>query len=66
MDSLPSCDSTKSQSQRSQCSPSQSHMERSFRSSPLRLINVNTASIFDLMTVRGMNQELAANIAHYR
>jgi competence ComEA-like helix-hairpin-helix protein len=30
------------------------------------VINVNTASVFELMTVQGLNQELAANVVHYR
>lgn len=60
IDSLPSCESGRSQ--RSQ----QSQGGRSFHGSPLRAINVNTASIFDLMNIRGMNQELAANIVEYR
>jgi competence ComEA-like helix-hairpin-helix protein len=40
-----------------------------FKSSPRsqsRVVNVNTASVFELMTVRGLNQELAANVVHYR
>ncbi|XP_064112902.1 uncharacterized protein LOC135219780 isoform X2 [Macrobrachium nipponense] len=32
----------------------------------MRVMNVNTASIFELMNVRGMNQELAANIVDHR
>ena len=31
-----------------------------------RVVNVNTANVFELMTVRGLNQELAANVIHYR
>lgn len=31
-----------------------------------RLLDVNSASIFELMTVRNINQLLAANIVHYR
>jgi DNA uptake protein and related DNA-binding proteins len=31
-----------------------------------RVVNVNTASVFELMTVCGLNQELAANVFHYR
>ncbi|XP_063232642.1 endonuclease/exonuclease/phosphatase family domain-containing protein 1-like isoform X2 [Bacillus rossius redtenbacheri] len=30
------------------------------------VVNVNTASVFELMTVRGLNQELAANIVDHR
>lgn len=29
-------------------------------------VNINTASIFQLMTVDGITQELAAHIVHYR
>lgn len=36
------------------------------RSSPLKLVSVNTANVFQLMTVRGMTQEMAANILHHR
>ncbi|XP_067120177.1 endonuclease/exonuclease/phosphatase family domain-containing protein 1-like [Centruroides vittatus] len=36
------------------------------RPSPLKTVNVNTANMFQLMTVRGMSQEMAANIIHYR
>ncbi|XP_064112900.1 endonuclease/exonuclease/phosphatase family domain-containing protein 1-like isoform X2 [Macrobrachium nipponense] len=61
VDSLPSCESG-----RSQRSHSQSHGSRSVRGSPMRVMNVNTASIFELMNVRGMNQELAANIVDHR
>ncbi|KAG0728787.1 Endonuclease/exonuclease/phosphatase family domain-containing protein 1 [Chionoecetes opilio] len=59
IDSLPSCESGRSQ--RSQ----QSQGVRSLHGSPIRAINVNAASIFDLMNIRGMNQELAANIVEY-
>ncbi|XP_069674848.1 endonuclease/exonuclease/phosphatase family domain-containing protein 1-like [Periplaneta americana] len=31
-----------------------------------RAVNVNTASVFELMTLHGLNQELAANIVGYR
>jgi len=31
-----------------------------------RVVNVNTANVFELMTLRGLNQELAANVIHYR
>lgn len=31
-----------------------------------RVVNVNTASVFELMAVCGLNQELAANVFHYR
>jgi len=31
-----------------------------------RVVDVNTANVFELMTVRGLNQELAANVIHYR
>ena len=31
-----------------------------------RGVNINTASVFELMTVHGLNQELAANIVEYR
>ncbi|XP_071516679.1 endonuclease/exonuclease/phosphatase family domain-containing protein 1-like isoform X2 [Panulirus ornatus] len=61
VDSLPSCESG-----RSQRSHSQSHSGRSLRGSPVHAINVNAASIFELMNVRGMNQEMAANIVEYR
>ncbi|XP_063877592.1 endonuclease/exonuclease/phosphatase family domain-containing protein 1-like isoform X2 [Scylla paramamosain] len=60
IDSLPSYGSGRSQ--RSQ----QSQGGRSVHGSPIRAINVNAASIFDLMNIRGMNQELAANIVEYR
>jgi competence ComEA-like helix-hairpin-helix protein len=30
------------------------------------VVNVNTASVFELMMVQGLNQELAANVVHYR
>jgi hypothetical protein len=33
---------------------------------PARQLDLNHASIFDLMTVRGLNQELAANIVCFR
>lgn len=31
-----------------------------------RLIDINSANVFELMTVNGLNQELAANIVEYR
>nr|CAD7432955.1 unnamed protein product [Timema monikensis] len=31
-----------------------------------RSVNANTASVFELMTVHGLNQELAANVVHHR
>nr|CAD7445663.1 unnamed protein product [Timema bartmani] len=31
-----------------------------------RPVNANTASVFELMTVHGLNQELAANVVHHR
>nr|XP_053629868.1 endonuclease/exonuclease/phosphatase family domain-containing protein 1-like isoform X2 [Cherax quadricarinatus] len=61
IDSLPSCESGKSQH-----SHSQSQSGRSIRDSPIRVMNVNAASIFELMNVHGMNQEMAANIVEYR
>ncbi|GFT50300.1 hypothetical protein NPIL_444892 [Nephila pilipes] len=36
------------------------------RSSPSKLVNVNTANVFQLMSVCRMTQEMAANIVHYR
>ncbi|CAL8135359.1 unnamed protein product [Orchesella dallaii] len=33
---------------------------------PLKRVNVNTANIFDLMTIPGINQALAARIVNYR
>lgn len=30
------------------------------------VVNVNTASVFELMMVHGLNQELAAHVVHYR
>lgn len=33
---------------------------------PIKRVNVNTANIFDLMTVPGINQALAARIVNYR
>lgn len=39
---------------------------RQQRSSPLKVVNINTANMFQLMTVRGMSQEMAANVIHYR
>nr|XP_045617996.1 endonuclease/exonuclease/phosphatase family domain-containing protein 1-like [Procambarus clarkii]XP_045617997.1 endonuclease/exonuclease/phosphatase family domain-containing protein 1-like [Procambarus clarkii] len=62
MDSLPSYESGKSVPSHTQ---SQSG-GRSIRGSPVRVINVNAASIFELMNVRGVNQEMAANIVEYR
>ncbi|KAK3867572.1 hypothetical protein Pcinc_026976 [Petrolisthes cinctipes] len=56
VDSLPSCESGKSH--RSQPLPRPSP--------PPRTLNVNHASIFELMAVRGMTQEMAANIVEYR
>lgn len=61
-----SVDSLSCESIRSQRSQSQSQGGRSIRGSPVRVINVNTASIFELMNVHGMNQEMAANIVEHR
>ncbi|XP_042882252.1 endonuclease/exonuclease/phosphatase family domain-containing protein 1-like isoform X3 [Penaeus japonicus] len=61
-----SVDSLSCESIRSQRSQSQSQGGRSIRGSPVRVINVNTASIFELMNVHGMNQEMAANIVDHR
>ncbi|CAL1281180.1 unnamed protein product [Larinioides sclopetarius] len=36
------------------------------RTSPSKLVNVNTANVFQLMSVPRMTQEMAANIMHYR
>lgn len=36
------------------------------RSSPSKLVNVNTANVFQLMSVCRMTQEMAAHILHYR
>ncbi|GFQ94066.1 hypothetical protein TNCT_113161 [Trichonephila clavata] len=36
------------------------------RTSPSKLVNVNTANVFQLMSVCRMTQEMAANIVHYR
>lgn len=38
----------------------------SIRTSPSKLVNVNTANVFQLMAVCRMTQEMAANIVHYR
>lgn len=38
----------------------------STRTSPSKLVNVNTANVFQLMAVCRMTQEMAANIVHYR
>ncbi|GIX91711.1 hypothetical protein CDAR_4801 [Caerostris darwini] len=40
--------------------------EPSARTSPSKLVNVNTANVFQLMAVCRMTQEMAANIVHYR
>lgn len=61
-----SVDSLSCESIRSQRSQSQSQGGRSIRGSPVRVINVNAASIFELMNVHGMNQEMAANIVEHR
>ncbi|XP_013794922.2 endonuclease/exonuclease/phosphatase family domain-containing protein 1-like [Limulus polyphemus] len=37
-----------------------------FRSSPVKMINVNTANMFELMSARGVSQEVAANIILHR
>ena len=44
-------------------SPKPSEISRRRRRDP---ININTATIFQLMTVDGITQELAAHIVHYR
>ena len=44
-------------------SPKPERQKRSRRRDP---VNINTASIFQLMTVDGITQELAAHIVHYR
>ncbi|KAF2355326.1 RuvA domain 2-like [Trinorchestia longiramus] len=36
------------------------------KGTPLKKVNVNLASIFELMTVPGVNQEMAAQIVHHR
>ncbi|KAF8787137.1 Endonuclease/exonuclease/phosphatase family like protein [Argiope bruennichi] len=36
------------------------------RTSPSKLVNVNTANVFQLMSVPRMTQEMAANIMHYK
>ncbi|CAG0918500.1 unnamed protein product [Notodromas monacha] len=46
------------------CSSSSSGME--FLAPPVCLVDLNTATIFELMTVSGLNQELAANIVCHR
>ncbi len=44
-------------------SPKASEAVRRRRREP---ININTATIFQLMTVDGVSQELAAHLVHYR
>lgn len=40
--------------------------ENGVRSSPSKLVNVNTANVFQLMSVCRMTQEMAAHIVHFR
>ncbi|XP_054710451.1 endonuclease/exonuclease/phosphatase family domain-containing protein 1-like [Uloborus diversus] len=40
--------------------------ETNVKPSPSKLVNVNSANVFQLMSVTRMTQEMAANIVHYR
>nr|XP_042910215.1 endonuclease/exonuclease/phosphatase family domain-containing protein 1 [Parasteatoda tepidariorum]XP_042910216.1 endonuclease/exonuclease/phosphatase family domain-containing protein 1 [Parasteatoda tepidariorum] len=41
-------------------------IDNSVRATPSKIVNVNTANVFQLMSVCRMTQEMAANIVHYR
>ncbi|XP_067006752.2 endonuclease/exonuclease/phosphatase family domain-containing protein 1 [Anabrus simplex] len=64
-----SCASSRAQSYDSLPSTDTQYSRLGVKSSPSlynRVVNVNTATVFELMAVHGLNQELAANVVAHR